>query len=61
MFIRTIYPRADKVITNSYTLKRELRFMFNVNADVIYSGTIEKILKKKKKKKKKKIKKKKKN
>ena len=47
MFIRTIYPRADKVITNSYTLKRELRFMFNVNADVIYSGTIEKILKKK--------------
>ena len=52
MSIRTIYPRADKVITNSYTLKRELRFMFNVNADVIYSGTIEKILKKKKIKKK---------
>ena len=51
MFIRTIYPRADKVITNSYTLK-ELRFMFNVNADVIYSGTMKKILKKKKLKKK---------
>lgn len=54
--IKNTYSKADKVITNSYTLKKELKLLYKIKASVIYSGTIDKLINKKKIKKKKNIK-----